>query len=58
MQMQYFSKWELKWVDFDQPPTKGDLYGLKKYHYQIRQKPEPMNDKHTQAIETKQIPLI
>lgn len=37
--MQYFSKWRNKWIDFNQPPTQGQLIQLKKYHYQIRQKP-------------------
>jgi hypothetical protein len=35
--MQYFSKWRNEWVDFKNPPTKGQLFELSKYHYLIRQ---------------------
>lgn len=37
MKYQYFSKWRECWVDFNTPPTAGQLHELKKYHYQIRQ---------------------
>lgn len=38
IQMQYFSKWRKEWIDFKNPPTQGDMYELKKYKYEIREK--------------------
>lgn len=39
VQYQYFSRWRQEWIDFRNPPTPGDFFELKKYHYQIRIKP-------------------
>jgi len=36
MMMQYLSKWRNEWIDFI--PTEGQLFEMKKYHYQIRVK--------------------
>lgn len=37
METQYFSKWRNQWIAFkNQPPTDGELYMMKKYHYLIR----------------------
>lgn len=36
MKYQYFSKWRRKWIDFPSHPTKGELYSMEKYLYQIR----------------------
>jgi len=37
---QYFSKWRNEWVDFNnQPPSDGEIYAMKKSHYQIRFNP-------------------
>jgi hypothetical protein len=35
MKYQYFSKWRKIWIDFE--PTKGQLYQLKLYIYEIRE---------------------
>jgi len=34
MKYQYFSKWRNEWIDFY--PTDGQLFELKKYHYEVR----------------------
>lgn len=38
-QLQYFSKWRKRWVDFKTQPGKVELDKMKKYRYQIRVKP-------------------
>ena len=38
-QLQYFSKWRKKWVDFKTTPGEVELAKMRQYHYQIRIKP-------------------
>lgn len=31
----YFSKWRLVWVEFNTPPTPGELLSLRRYKYRV-----------------------
>lgn len=33
---QYFSKWRNEWIDFKNPPTRGEILSLLKYNYKLR----------------------
>ena len=34
--MFYYSKWRKEWVEFNKPPTKGQIMEMKKFNYKIK----------------------
>jgi len=33
---QYYSKWRNEWIDFNTPPTSGEIMHLREYFYELR----------------------